>query len=1188
MKLIAQPNLSSLLTFLIGIIFASAPVFAGNNYIGGGIEYECLGNGTYEVKLYLISNDDTSFNPSNMIVASNDCSPYSVNLTVTLASIEQLDNRCPYYNSPDITLYYKAEYSGQITLPNECNEWSLVTNLPGLMATDNSNSLGKVCGISTTINNMNQKCINSPKHNWSRNYQYPKNNSFQIDVSCEAQNGGNIHYEWRDIGNATFYYPFSDTFPMHGISLDTTNGIIYGNSDTIGNYLMGINIYETDNSGEILAACSFIFNIDVVNYSNNPPKPTNGILLSNFSTNISQIDSSSIRFCKGSNVSFDINLYDADTSDILTYISNINTVLPGAVITDQYNHLSHDLTIHVAWNAPQNFEGNYAIKLSAEDAGCRIKHIQDFRIFIIIDGDVNIQSSIVDSNNIFGFDYFDTDTIKICSDQEILALVKNGTSLSWNMLSGEPISLGLNFSCNNCDSVYISPSISSSYEVQAANALCSYKDTIHIIRLPDFDISIDMEDTLLCYNSVTTISLSATNDSIIQFNWSPGYNFEVFNSLSTSIECTNSGTFVESAYATSSNGCKRLINTSYTVQTSVAPNFNLSSNIISGVCDDSIIINSHLGIFDSSSELIEPSSLANNPQVFKVGNSQYNFEAGAGPFNGPTMNFTYQMIYTKAELNNVGFFGGEIDGVSFEITEINTTSPYINFGVHIGATNLSNFDSTLQMIDSMHQVYAASQFMPQAGQNYFEFDSAFVWNGSGNLIIQLCRQGTNPTTFGGPFNPVIHTLTDHKQTLFSTYNCTPLINGVNSTHQYYRPDITFYGQNYLDSSHLSLNWSSSSNSYTDMGAFISDQPFQSSTYTLNVVDTATGCHASNSIYVELLCDTCLHSSINVEQISCFNWMDGEISVIPNSLNGPPFEVQLLEPNTYNLLSSFSGVNQNLTISNLDTTTIIVRTIDTLGCWSDSLVQISNPLPINLTLSQDTIICEGDSTLISATTENPNTIVLWSFTSDNSADQWYSLPYSSNVFVEAQLASNPGCYDIESVQIDVQELAEIEAFTASTSVPIGYDIDFYNVGSSANDGYLWDFGDGITSSIENPLHTFTAQGEYDVILYGYQNGCLSTDTVHISAGYLSINTDEMINLNYWYHNNSIYLDLTEYPDESITLDIISIEGKLTERLFIQNNRHITKIVLSHISKGVYLLKFKGDKENQISSEKFIKY
>ena len=53
------------------------------------------------------------------------------------------------------------------------------------------------------------------------------------------------------------------------------------------------------------------------------------------------------------------------------------------------------------------------------------------------------------------------------------------------------------------------------------------------------------------------------------------------------------------------------------------------------------------------------------------------------------------------------------------------------------------------------------------------------------------------------------------------------------------------------------------------------------------------------------------------------------------------------------------------------------------------------------------------------------------------------------------------------------------------------VTFSNQSTYAAD-YLWDFGDGITSTLENPVHAFAAAGTYTVTLTA--TGICGMDTV----------------------------------------------------------------------------------------------
>ena len=66
------------------------------------------------------------------------------------------------------------------------------------------------------------------------------------------------------------------------------------------------------------------------------------------------------------------------------------------------------------------------------------------------------------------------------------------------------------------------------------------------------------------------------------------------------------------------------------------------------------------------------------------------------------------------------------------------------------------------------------------------------------------------------------------------------------------------------------------------------------------------------------------------------------------------------------------------------------------------------------------------------------------------------------------------------------------FTASpTTQCVGQPIQFTDQSTGGADQWLWDFGDGSTSAVQNPVYTYTKPGTYDVTLTAYNQGCLQS-------------------------------------------------------------------------------------------------
>jgi large repetitive protein len=94
-----------------------------------------------------------------------------------------------------------------------------------------------------------------------------------------------------------------------------------------------------------------------------------------------------------------------------------------------------------------------------------------------------------------------------------------------------------------------------------------------------------------------------------------------------------------------------------------------------------------------------------------------------------------------------------------------------------------------------------------------------------------------------------------------------------------------------------------------------------------------------------------------------------------------------------------------------------------------------------------------------------------------------------------LAINDGCsFDTSSVEITVNPSPFVDFTSSPDSVCINVPFDFTNL-SVGLAGSSWNFGDGNTSVLVNPSHSFTSPGTYNVTLTGTSaiNGCTSSIT-----------------------------------------------------------------------------------------------
>ena len=76
-----------------------------------------------------------------------------------------------------------------------------------------------------------------------------------------------------------------------------------------------------------------------------------------------------------------------------------------------------------------------------------------------------------------------------------------------------------------------------------------------------------------------------------------------------------------------------------------------------------------------------------------------------------------------------------------------------------------------------------------------------------------------------------------------------------------------------------------------------------------------------------------------------------------------------------------------------------------------------------------------------------------------------------------------------------------AFNSSTTVTCNGTVTFYDNSSNSPTSWLWDFGDGNTSTAQNPTHTYAADGQYTVELTATNQYGSDTETV---TNYITVN------------------------------------------------------------------------------------
>jgi gliding motility-associated-like protein len=146
----------------------------------------------------------------------------------------------------------------------------------------------------------------------------------------------------------------------------------------------------------------------------------------------------------------------------------------------------------------------------------------------------------------------------------------------------------------------------------------------------------------------------------------------------------------------------------------------------------------------------------------------------------------------------------------------------------------------------------------------------------------------------------------------------------------------------------------------------------------------------------------------------------------------------------------------------------------------------------------------------------------------------------------------GCKDTLSGTVNVGNQPDIQisyTSTAGCNVPARINFRDLTVGGTA---WLWDFGDGTTSTVKNPIHDFTSSGSYDITLTVQTGNCSGTK---VFPAYINIG-NPIANFTF---NSLNYCAPSSFQFN----DISTINGTVTNRRWDFGNGNIVNNVRNPI-------------------------
>lgn len=163
-------------------------------------------------------------------------------------------------------------------------------------------------------------------------------------------------------------------------------------------------------------------------------------------------------------------------------------------------------------------------------------------------------------------------------------------------------------------------------------------------------------------------------------------------------------------------------------------------------------------------------------------------------------------------------------------------------------------------------------------------------------------------------------------------------------------------------------------------------------------------------------------------------------------------------------------------------------------------------------------------------------------------------------------------------IVVDEPSAAFDFTATNGV-----LNFQNLSQNGM-SYFWDFGDGITSEEENPVHTFVENGSYTISLVVVSEICnsivtTSQEVVVIATDVENIEKKLKVSIFPNPSEGLFYLKIESERIQDFEVELIDVNGRLLDQFFIENQKaeYVKLFDYQLLTGGIYFIKIKNEGE-----------
>ena len=267
-----------------------------------------------------------------------------------------------------------------------------------------------------------------------------------------------------------------------------------------------------------------------------------------------------------------------------------------------------------------------------------------------------------------------------------------------------------------------------------------------------------------------------------------------------------------------------------------------------------------------------------------------------------------QYLVTKAELNSAGITGAQnITSLGFNVTAVGTSGSISSYVINMANTSVTVLTTTYQS-PTFTQVYSSS-YTVISGVNSHTFSTPFAWDGTSNVLINICMAGPSLGT-----NPSVDVLTAGFTGTTTSSNITACSSSTSAATLAIRP-VIYFGASISSSITWTTNttglWTdttANTTAYTNqVTGTVYAKPSSTQTYTATATGS-NGCTITGTSTLTLSATNTWVGGTSTDWNTAANW---SCSAVPTSSSN----VSIPSGTTYSpIISSASAVANSITIN----------------------------------------------------------------------------------------------------------------------------------------------------------------------------------------------------------------------------------------------------------------------------------